>query len=637
MLQVDSLKKPPKVELELSGSKSITNRALVIASLAQGTSTLKRALFAEDTLAMIGCLEEFGIQFEADESVAKIVVHGSKGNLKTPSDSLWVRQSGTTARFMLALAALVKEPVGIDGDEQIRARPQTDLLNALSNLGVKVSYDKDLMRLPLIIDGSKLEVSDIEINGETSSQYLSALLLVAPCLPEQITFTLTGNAVSLPYIKMTVKMMEAFGAEIDSSKKGSFTVLPTGYRGRDYEIETDASTASYFFAAAAASKGSVTVHGIGKDSIQGDLRFTKILQEMGAKVSLGENSVGVSADTPLKGVEVSMKDFSDTAPTLAAISPYATSAVTVTEIGFIKHKESDRINAIVTELQKLGVEANIEEDGFTIQPSNPVGTQVHAYDDHRIAMAFTVLGLLTEGVWIDDPNCVAKTCPNFYEYIDALRLEGDQDLDVLAIDGPAGSGKSSLAKLVAKELGLEYLDTGAMYRSVAAEALAAKVNPEDYQAVTQIADGTQIEFDGQRVLVNGSDATDLIRSAEVNAIVSYVAANPGVRAILRRAQRSWARERGGGVLEGRDIGSVVFPRAKLKVFVTATPEERARRRSLESGRALEEILTEIKGRDEIDSSRADSPLSVSSNAIIVDTTDKTLNEVAEEILRKFNV
>ena len=176
-----------------------------------------------------------------------------------------------------------------------------------------------------------------------------------------------------------------------------------------------------------------------------------------------------------------------------------------------------------------------------------------------------------------------------------------------------------------------------MYRSVAAEALAAKVNPEDYQAVTQIADGTQIEFDGQRVLVNGSDATDLIRSAEVNAIVSYVAANPGVRAILRRAQRSWARERGGGVLEGRDIGSVVFPRAKLKVFVTATPEERARRRSLESGRALEEILTEIKGRDEIDSSRADSPLSVSSNAIIVDTTDKTLNEVAEEIMRKFNV
>ena len=205
MLKVDSLKKPPKLELELSGSKSITNRALVIASLAQGTSTLKRALFAEDTLAMIGCLEEFGIQFEADESVAKIVVHGSKGNLKTPSDSLWVRQSGTTARFMLALAALVKEPVGIDGDEQIRTRPQTDLLIALSNLGVKVSYDKDLMRLPLIIDGSKLEVSDIEINGETSSQYLSALLLVAPCLPEQITFTLTGNAVSLPYIKMTVK------------------------------------------------------------------------------------------------------------------------------------------------------------------------------------------------------------------------------------------------------------------------------------------------------------------------------------------------------------------------------------------------------------------------------------------------
>ena len=435
---------------------------------------------------------------------------------------------------------------------------------------------------------------------------------------------------------MTIEIMKSFGAQVDSSKPNSYTVHPTGYVGSDYEIETDASTASYFFAAAATSKGRVVVNGIGANSIQGDLEFVNILQQMGAQTLIGPNSVEVSGPTRLDGIDVSMKNISDTAPTLASIAPFASSSVRVTGIGFIKHKESDRVHAVVTELQNLGINASIEDDGFIIKPGSPTGNIVHSYDDHRIAMAFTVLGLLSEGVAIDEPNCVAKTCPEFFEFVDSLRLEGDEELDILAIDGPAGSGKSSLAKLLAEKLRLEYLDTGAMYRSVAAEALSANVNPKDLLAVAEIADKTDISFEGQQVFVNSNDLTEMIRSAEVNAVVSHVAANPGVRAILRRAQRSWARQRGGGVLEGRDIGSVVFPRAKLKVYVTATPEERARRRSLESGRTIEEILTEIQGRDEIDSSRADSPLAVSTNAIIVDTTDKSLDEVAEEVLRSFN-
>jgi 3-phosphoshikimate 1-carboxyvinyltransferase len=456
-------------------------------------------------------------------------------------------------------------------------------------------------------------------------------------LPEKITFTLEGNAVSVPYIDMTIEMMRAFGAKVEFSEPNTFTVHPTGYKGRNYEIETDASTASYFFAAAAVSQGRVVIHGIGENSIQGDLEFVNILDQMGAKVSIGPNAIEVSGQNQLNGIEISMRELSDTAPTLAAIAPYCSGTVRVNDIGFIKNKESDRVTAVVTELNKLGVIASIEEDGFVIEPGSPTGNVIHSYDDHRIAMAFTVLGLLTEGVIIDDPNCVAKTCPEFFEHIDSLRLEGDKDLAILAIDGPAGSGKSSLAKLLAQELELEYLDTGAMYRSIAAEVIAANINPEAYREVTQIARNADIAFNGQEVFVNDTNVTQTIRNAEVNAIVSYVAANPGVRAILRRAQRSWARQRGGGVLEGRDIGSVVFPKAKLKVYVTATPEERARRRSLESGRAMKEILNEIQERDEIDSSRADSPLSISSNAIVVDTTDKTLAEVAEEVLRSFNV
>ena len=636
MLQIDPLKRPPNAELELAGSKSITNRALLIAALAEGKSTLSRALFAEDTLAMINCLQAFGIDIKHDHTTATIAINGSGGELETPQKELWVRQSGTTARFILPLSALVKAPIEVDGDNQIRSRPQHDLLLALNELGVEIAHNGEMGHLPLTIDGSNLTVTDISVSGETSSQYLSALLLVGPCLPEKITLTLDGNAVSTPYIQMTVEIMKAFGAQVDSSKPNSYTVHPTGYVGRDYEIETDASTASYFFAAAAASKGRVVVNGIGSNSIQGDLEFVEILQQMGAQTLIRPNSVEVTGPTRLDGIDVSMKNISDTAPTLASIAPFASSPVRVTDIGFIQHKESDRVTAVVTELQKLGIDASIEDDGFVIKPGVPIGNIVHSYDDHRIAMAFTVLGLLSEGVAIDEPNCVAKTCPEFFEYVDTLRLEGDEQLDILAIDGPAGSGKSSLAKLLAERLRLEYLDTGAMYRSVAAEVLSANVDPKDLHAVAEIADKTDISFERQQVFVNGYDLTEMIRSAEVNAVVSHVAANPGVRAVLRRAQRSWARQRGGGVLEGRDIGSVVFPRAKLKVYVTATPEERARRRSLESGRSIEEILAEIQGRDEIDSSRADSPLAVSANAIIVDTTGKSLDEVAEEVLRSFN-
>lgn len=637
MLRIDSLSKAPNAELQLPGSKSITNRALVISALAEGTSTLSRALFAEDTLAMVDCLKLFGIDIKANQLAETIVVTGTDGRLNAPQDSLWVRQSGTTARFILPMAALTAAPIQIDGDAQIRSRPQADLLKALNLLGVEVAYGAEPSHLPLTLNGSNLKVQDIAISGETSSQYLSALLLISPCLPEKITFTLEGNVVSVPYIDMTIEMMRAFGAKVESSEPNTFTVHPTGYKGRNYEIETDASTASYFFAAAAVSKGRVVIHGIGENSIQGDLEFVNILEQMGAKVSIGASDIEVSGQNQLNGIDISMRELSDTAPTLAAIAPYCSGTVRVTDIGFIKNKESDRVTAVVTELNKLGVVASIEEDGFVIEPGSPIGSVIHSYDDHRIAMAFTVLGLLTEGVIIDDANCVAKTCPEFFEHIDALRLEGDKQLTILAIDGPAGSGKSSLAKLLAQELELDYLDTGAMYRSIAAEVIAANINPEAYREVTQIAENADIAFNGQEVFVNGTNVTQTIRNAEVNAIVSYVAANPGVRAILRRAQRSWARQRGGGVLEGRDIGSVVFPKAKLKVYVTAAPEERARRRSLESGRAMKEILNEIQERDEIDSSRTDSPLSISSNAIVVDTTDKTLAEVTEEVLRSFNV
>ncbi len=250
-------------------------------------------------------------------------------------------------------------------------------------------------------------------------------------------------------------------------------------------------------------------------------------------------------------------------------------------------------------------------------------------------MAFTVLGLVVPGVVIADPECVTKTFPGFFDAVDALRAAGDAALAVLAIDGPAGSGKSTVSKLAAARLGLEVLDTGAMYRGVTLAALQAGIDPADATAVAALARHVELDVGAEGVFVDGADATAAVRSAAVNASVSVVAANPGVRASLRRQQRAWTRRRGGGVLEGRDIGSVVFPQARHKVYLNATPEERARRRSVETGESYDEILAGIATRDSIDSGRADSPLVEADGAVVIDTTGRTIDQVVDAIVEGF--
>ena len=637
MLSIDPLRKPPDIDIKLGGSKSITNRSLIVAALAKGTSTLHGALFAEDTYAMIDCLRRLGIQIECDEVAKSIVVVGSSGHLRSTGETLWVRQSGTTARFIMPLAALSGGEIRIDGDPQILNRPHQELFAALQELGVLITFDEKENHLPATINGSDLVAKEVFLNAEISSQYVSALLLAAPCMPEDLIVSVEGKLVSESYLAMTLSVMRSFGAVIEEVDKNKFLVRSTGYISHDYQIEADASTSSYFFAVAAMTKGRVKVEGLGRSSIQGDVQFVDILEEMGAEVSRSEEAIEVRGTSSLKGLSVSMESISDTAPTLAVIAPSAETTTSVTDIGFIAYKESNRIEAVVAELQKLGIEASENSTGFTISPGEVNSGVVHTYDDHRIAMAFTVLGLISPGISLDNPECVSKTAPDFFDHVDLLRLEGDRELAILAIDGPAGSGKTSLAKRLASELDFEYLDTGAMYRSVAARVLEEGINPEDQHVVTKIANQISIVFKGEEVFVDRQNFTDVIRSPEVNNVVSYVAANPGVRAVLRRSQRSWARSRGGGVLEGRDIGTVVFPKAKLKVYVTASPEERAKRRSLQSGRPVKEIMDEITARDKIDSSRVDSPLSVSSGALVVDTTGKTIEEVVEEILESFHV
>ena len=636
MLTIDPLVEPPNARLDLPGSKSITNRALVVAGLADGESELAGVLFSEDTHVMMDSLQKMGVGIRQNLNGLSVSISGTGGSLQRPEETLWVHQSGTTARFCLPLAALCGQEVTIDGDEQIKNRPHEELCKALQSLGAQIEYLEAPNSFPLVVNGKDLQGGQISLNGGISSQFISALLLAAPCFPDQLELNIDGDLVSRPYIDMTISVMQAFGAQIQRVNDRRYVVSPTGYRNSRYEIEPDASAASYFFAAAAISGGSITVEGLGSRSIQGDTGFVDIVEKMGAKVVRSDNALSVTGTGSLIGIDASMKEISDTVPTLAAIAPLASGPTVISDVAFIAQKESDRVTALITELRKIGVQAEKTETGMVIYPGEVQKGTIHTYDDHRIAMAFSILGLVVPGITLDSPQCVAKTFPSFFDVLDQVRVAGDAKLSILAIDGPAGSGKSTLAKQVAKQLSLEYLDTGAMYRSVAAVALAQSASLDNEAEIAEIAERINIRFDDGRVYVDDDDLTEAIRSPEVNAAVSQVAANPGVRSIMRRQQRSWARARGGGVLEGRDIGSVVFPEARLKVYVTATPEERARRRSLESGRSVEDIMKEILQRDTKDSTRGDSPLVADQEAVVIDTTGKTIQETSDYIERLFS-
>ena len=636
MLTIDPLVEPPNARIDLPGSKSITNRALVVAGLADGESELAGVLFSEDTHVMMDSLQKMGVGIRQNLNGLSVSISGTGGSLQRPEETLWVHQSGTTARFCLPLAALCGQEVTIDGDKQIKNRPHEELCKALQSLGAQIEYLEAPNSFPLVVNGKDLQGGQISLNGGISSQFISALLLAAPCFPDQLELNIDGDLVSRPYIDMTISVMQAFGAQVQRVNDRRYVVSPTGYRNSRYEIEPDASAASYFFAAAAISGGSITIEGLGSRSIQGDTRFVDIVEKMGAKVVRSDNALSVTGTGSLIGIDASMKEISDTVPTLAAIAPLASGPTVISDVAFIARKESDRVTALITELRKIGVQAEKTETGMVIYPGEVQKGTVHTYDDHRIAMAFAILGLVVPGITLDSPQCVAKTFPSFFDVLDQVRVAGDAKLSILAIDGPAGSGKSTLAKQVAKQLSLEYLDTGAMYRSVAAVALAQSASLDDEAEIAEIAERINIRFDDGRVYVDDDDLTEAIRSPEVNAAVSQVAANPGVRSIMRRQQRSWARVRGGGVLEGRDIGSVVFPEARLKVYVTATPEERARRRSLESGRSVEDIMEEILQRDTKDSTRGDSPLVADQEAVVIDTTGKTIHETSDYIEELFS-
>lgn len=407
-LPIEPLAHPPDATVRVPGSKSITNRALICAALADGGSTrLQRVLVADDTLAMMDCLSQLGA----------VVQRRGENVVVTPRRpfrdgvSLDARLSGTTARFVLPAAALDPGSREVDGDEPLRRRPMGEVAGALRQLGASVSGDV----LPLTVRGP-MAGGTVRVAGDVSSQFLSGVLLSGPAMPDGLRVELTTPLVSHPYVEMTLAVMERFAAEVDE-----LAVSPVPYSGTQLDIEPDATAASYFFAAAAATGGRVTVEGLGASSIQGDVAFVRVLEDMGCTVEQQSTKTTVVGPPQLSGVEIDMRDMSDTAQTLAAIAPLASSPTRITGIGFIRRKETDRITAVVTELRRCGIDAEEEEDGFVVHPGQPRPAVIETYRDHRMAMSFAVLGLVAPGIEIRDPGCVDKTFPDFFRRLDSLR------------------------------------------------------------------------------------------------------------------------------------------------------------------------------------------------------------------------
>lgn len=423
---IQPLEHPLRARVRPPGSKSYTNRALVLAALADGTSVLEGALFSDDTRYMAAALRQLGLRVEADEVARTFEVEGGGGRVPSREAKVFIGNAGTAARFLPVLMALGEGSYELDGVPRMRERPIGPLLEALVELGAGVRAKHDDGRVPLAIEAHGVEGGQVQIPGSLSSQYITGLLLGGPYMRQGLEIEVEGELVSRPYVEMTLAAMRAFGVEGQREDWRRFTVAPGKYTGRRYAVEPDASAASYFFGAAAITGGEVTVDGLGRHSLQGDLNLVHMLEQMGCQVEQGDSHTtvrGPAEGRGLRGVEVNMTDLSDVAQTLAVVAAFAEGPTVIDGIGFIRRKETDRVGATATELRRLGATVEELDDGLRITPAPLHGATVQTYEDHRMAMSFALAGLRVPGILIADPGCTSKTFPDFFEVLDGLTDE----------------------------------------------------------------------------------------------------------------------------------------------------------------------------------------------------------------------
>lgn len=405
---------PVHATIRPPGSKSITNRALICAALAEGESVLRGALASEDTEVMIESLRRLGIPVEINTDGSELHVTGFGSNWPQKRAELFIGNSGTSVRFLTAMLAVGEGEYRLDGVPRMRQRPIGDLISALNSLGASVIAENGDQCPPVIVRARGLAGGKTPIRGDVSSQFLSALLMAAPYAKSPIEIEVAGELVSKPYVEMTLAVMQAFGVEAQQENWTRLSIPRGEYRGADYAIEPDASAASYFWAAAAVTGGEVTVEGLTRNALQGDVRFCDALAQMGCEVIERPDSMTVRGGE-LHGIDIDMNDISDTVQTLAVVALFAKGITRIRNVGHIRHKETDRVGDLARELRKLGAEVREFEDGLEITPQPLKPASIATYNDHRMAMSFAIAGLKQPGVVIENPGCTAKTYPRFFE------------------------------------------------------------------------------------------------------------------------------------------------------------------------------------------------------------------------------
>jgi 3-phosphoshikimate 1-carboxyvinyltransferase len=638
--------------ITLPGSKSISNRVLLLAALTEGRTTLHDVLDSDDTRVMLAALRTLGC--DITQSGNTVVIDGLGGQPRQRQAKLFMGNAGTAIRPLTAALALMGGSFELSGVPRMHERPIGDLVDALRQLGCQIDYTGQDGYPPLRIGQPSLKLdAPIRVRGDVSSQFLTALLMALPLVAHQdIVIDVVGELISRPYIEITLNLLARFGIAVQREGWQRFTI-PTG---RQYQspgtlfVEADASSASYFIALGAIAPASaghrgIRIEGLGADSIQGDIRFIEAAQMMGANVVSGPNWLEVSRGSwPLTAIDLDCNHIPAAAMTLAVMALYARGTTTLRNIASWRVKETDRIAAMACELRKLG--ASVVEGADFIQVTPPASLAdwkaagIHTYDDHRVAMCFALATFNPAGlpVRIEDPKCVAKTFPDYFEALFSLVQADPAQIPVLCVDGPTASGKGTLAAQLASQLGYHLLDSGALYRITALAATRAQLplDASREDAIATLAQSLQIEFLADKVLLAGEDVSEAIRTEEAGMNASKVSVLPKVRAALVDLQHGF-RRLPGLVADGRDMGTVIFSKAPLKVFLTASAEQRAQRRfkqliSKDKSITLAALRADLEARDARDSSRSVAPLKPAADAKLLDNSNLSVEESVKEVL-----
>ena len=642
--------------LVLPGSKSISNRVLLLSALCHGSTRLHDLLDSDDTRVMLTALRQLGCGVRQVGN--QVDIDGLGGRLACQQAELFMGNAGTAIRPLTAALAVLGGDFELRGVPRMHERPIGDLVEALRQLGCQIDYLGQPGYPPLRIGQPKLQLdTPIQVRGDVSSQFLTALLMALPLVAGRpIVIEVVGELISRPYVEITLNLLARFGVEVQRQGWQRF-VIPAGSRLRSpgsLHVEADASSASYFIALGAIAAGreeprGIHISGLGADSIQGDIRFTEAARLMGAQVQSGPNYLAIQRGEPgqgwpLKAIDLDCNHIPDAAMTLAIMALYASGTTTLRNIASWRVKETDRLTAMATELRKLG--ATVEEGSDFLRITAPAtaadwrAASIHTYDDHRMAMCFALAAFNPAGlpVRIEDPKCVAKTFPNYFEQLFAVAHAAVGSLPVICIDGPTASGKGTLAAALAAQLGYHFLDSGALYRitALAARQAGLALDASQEPALAALAKGLRISFERDRVLLDGADISAAIRTEQAGMDASRVSVLPQVREALLSLQRSFARLPG-LVADGRDMGTVVFPQARLKIFLTASAQKRAQRRhkqliSQGISVTLPALQADLEARDARDMSRSAAPLRPAEDARLLDNSDLSIQQSSDLVL-----